>query len=50
VTRLDKSLAQFDKGNEIAQTATHKYAELVDETSDLGVLYHLNTLLGRRAV
>jgi hypothetical protein len=45
---LDKSMTEFDRGNEIAQGATRKYAELVDETSDLGVLYEMNTraLLG----
>ena len=32
----------------MAQVATRKYAELVDETSDLGVLYQMNSraLLG----
>jgi hypothetical protein len=43
LARLDNSMSEFDRGNELAQVATRKYAELVDDTSDLGVLYHLNT-------
>ena len=47
-TRLDKSVGEFDSGIAMAQVATRKYAELVDETSDLGVLYQMNSraLLG----
>jgi Glycosyl hydrolase family 67 N-terminus len=47
-TRLDKSMGEFDSGIAMAQVATRKYAELVDETSDLGVLYQMNSraLLG----
>ena len=48
VASLDKSMEQFDSGIAMAQVATRKYAELVDETSDLGVLYQMNSraLLG----
>ena len=31
VAELEKSMSQFDEGNQLAQTATRKYAELVDD-------------------
>lgn len=43
LARLDKSMSEFDRANTIAQGATRKYAGLIDDTSDLGVLYDLNT-------
>jgi hypothetical protein len=48
LSRLDQSMTEFDNGIAKAQGATRKYAELVDETSDLGVLYQMNSraLLG----
>jgi hypothetical protein len=42
VERLEESLSEFRAGEEQAKAATRKYAQLIDNPSDLGVLYHLN--------
>ena len=42
VSALEKSLSEFQAGEEQVKAATREYAELIDNPSDLGVLYHLN--------
>ena len=42
VSDLEKSLSAFQSAEEQMRTATQEYAELIDNPSDLGVLYHLN--------
>jgi hypothetical protein len=42
VANLDRSLGEFDLAYEQVQAATRHYAEIMDHTSDLAVLYHLN--------
>jgi hypothetical protein len=42
VANLDRSLGEFDLAYEEVQAATRHYAEIMDHTSDLAVLYHLN--------
>ena len=42
VSELEKSMSEFQAGEEQAKAATREYAEIIDNPSDLGVLYHLN--------
>ena len=42
VGELTRALEEFSEANRQVQAATREYAEFTDNTSDLGVLYHLN--------
>ncbi len=42
VSELQKSLDEFKAAEEQVKAATREYAEIIDNPSDLGVLYHLN--------
>jgi hypothetical protein len=42
VARLDESMRLFQAASDQVREATEKYAEMIDHTSDLVVLYHLN--------
>jgi hypothetical protein len=41
--RLDASLQQFQKAQLLARSTARTFAEVVDNVSDLGVLWRLNT-------
>ena len=43
VSALEKSLKEFQAGEDQVKAATREYAEVIDHPSDLGVLYQLNT-------
>src|SRR5207248_5490136 len=45
VARLDESLRQFQKANVTARYSTETWSEVVDNVSDLGVLWRLNTFV-----
>ncbi len=40
--RLDRSLEMFQEGNRMARAQAAKFAEIIDDPSDLGVLYRIN--------
>jgi hypothetical protein len=42
INELEKSMNEFKAAKAQAEAATREYAEIMDNPSDLGVLYHLN--------
>lgn len=42
ISRLKASLNQFKVAEDQVKVATQEYAQIIDQPSDLGVLYHLN--------
>jgi hypothetical protein len=45
VRRLDGSMALFSEGRRMGRQATEKFAEVIDNPSDMGVLYRANLFL-----
>jgi len=45
VSRLDKSLKEFEEARSKAVTTGEKWSEMVDHPSDLGVLYWINVFM-----
>jgi formyltetrahydrofolate hydrolase len=45
IERLDRSFEMFQKANEMARAMASKFAEIIDDPSDLGVLYRINIFM-----
>jgi hypothetical protein len=43
--RLDRSMEMFRKAHQMARAMGAKFAEIVDDPSDLGVLYRINIFM-----